>query len=114
MAGMEGSELPIVVAHGEGRAQFADPASIISLDASRSVSLRYVDNHGQLAASFPANPNGSPSGITGLCNSDGRINIMMPHPERVFRTIQMSWAPGDWPEDSGWMRLFRNARVWVN
>lgn len=114
MAGMEGSELPIVVAHGEGRAQFNDPASVASIEASHRVSLRYVDNHGQLTHSFPANPNGSPNGITGLCNNDGRVNIMMPHPERVFRTVQMSWAPEGWPEDSGWMRLFRNARVWVN
>ena len=114
MAGMEGSELPIVVAHGEGRAQFAGSDAISSVETSNRVSLRYVDNFGQQTQGFPANPNGSPNGITGLCNADGRINIMMPHPERVFRTVQMSWAPSDWPEDSGWMRLFRNARVWVN
>ena len=114
MAGMEGSELPIVVAHGEGRAQFASSDAISSVETSDRVSLRYVDNVGQQTQAFPANPNGSPNGITGLCNADGRINIMMPHPERVFRTVQMSWAPSDWPEDSGWMRLFRNARVWVN
>lgn len=114
MAGMEGSELPIVVAHGEGRAQFAGSDAISSVETSNRVSLRYVDNFGRQTQSFPANPNGSPNGITGLCNADGRINIMMPHPERVFRTVQMSWAPSDWPEDSGWMRLFRNARVWVN
>ena len=114
MAGMEGSELPIVVAHGEGRAQFASSDAISAVETSDRVSLRYVDNVGQQTQAFPANPNGSPNGITGLCNADGRINIMMPHPERVFRTVQMSWAPSDWPEDSGWMRLFRNARVWVN
>ena len=114
MAGMEGSELPIVVAHGEGRAQFASSDAISTVETSDRVSLRYVDNVGQQTQAFPANPNGSPNGITGLCNADGRINIMMPHPERVFRTVQMSWAPSDWPEDSGWMRLFRNARVWVN
>lgn len=113
-AGMEGSELPIVVAHGEGRAQFLDSEAISLVEASKRVSLRYVDNFGGQTQTFPANPNGSPNGITGLCNADGRINIMMPHPERVFRTVQMSWAPSDWPEDSGWMRLFRNARVWVN
>ena len=114
MAGMEGSELPIVVAHGEGRAQFSGSNAISAVETSDRVSLRYVDNVGQQTQAFPANPNGSPNGITGLCNADGRINIMMPHPERVFRTVQMSWAPSDWPEDSGWMRLFRNARVWVN
>ena len=111
---MAGSELPIVVAHGEGRAQFAADDSVSSLEASNRVALRYVDNHGETASVFPANPNGSPNGITGICNADGRINIMMPHPERVFRSVQMSWAPSDWPEDSGWMRLFRNARMWVN
>ena len=111
---MAGSELPIVVAHGEGRAQFAADDSLPNLEASNRVALRYVDNHGETASLFPANPNGSPNGITGICNADGRINIMMPHPERVFRSVQMSWAPSDWPEDSGWMRLFRNARVWVN
>ena len=111
---MAGSELPIVVAHGEGRAQFAADDSVSNLEASNRVALRYVDNHGETASLFPANPNGSPNGITGICNADGRINIMMPHPERVFRSVQMSWAPSDWPEDSGWMRLFRNARVWVN
>ena len=111
---MAGSELPIVVAHGEGRAQFAADDSLPNLEASNRVALRYVDNHGETASLFPANPNGSPNGITGICNADGRINIMMPHPERVFRSVQMSWAPSDWPEDSGWMRLFRNARLWVN
>ncbi|MEC9215285.1 MAG: phosphoribosylformylglycinamidine synthase, partial [Pseudomonadota bacterium] len=111
---MAGSELPIVVAHGEGRAQFAADDSVSNLEASNRVALRYIDNHGETASLFPANPNGSPNGITGICNADGRINIMMPHPERVFRSVQMSWAPSDWPEDSGWMRLFRNARVWVN
>ena len=112
--GMVGSELPIVVAHGEGRAQFGGAESFDQLESSKRVALRYVDNLGQTASLFPANPNGSPNGITGLCNSDGRITIMMPHPERVFRRVQLSWAPDDWPEDSPWMRLFRNARVWVD
>jgi phosphoribosylformylglycinamidine synthase len=112
--GMVGSELPIVVAHGEGRAQFGGAESFEQLESSKRVALRYVDNLGQTASLFPANPNGSPNGITGLCNSDGRITIMMPHPERVFRRVQLSWAPDDWPEDSPWMRLFRNARVWVD
>jgi phosphoribosylformylglycinamidine synthase len=114
LSDMAGSELPIVVAHGEGRAQFAADDSLSNLETSNRVALRYLDNHGETASVFPANPNGSPNGITGICNADGRINIMMPHPERVFRSVQMSWAPSDWPEDSGWMRLFRNARVWVN
>ena len=111
---MAGSELPIVVAHGEGRAQFVADDSVSNLESSNRVALRYINNHGETASVFPANPNGSPNGITGMCNADGRINIMMPHPERVFRSVQMSWSPSDWPEDSGWMRLFRNARVWVN
>ncbi len=111
---MAGSELPIVVAHGEGRAQFVADESVSNLEGSNRVALRYVDNHGQTASVFPANPNGSPNGLTGICNADGRISIMMPHPERVFRSVQMSWAPHDWPEDSAWMRLFRNARVWMN
>ena len=109
MQGMEGSRLPIVVAHGEGRAVFADGDAAVA-DAEGLVSLKYVDNDGVVADKFPANPNGSPHGITGLCNRDGRFNIMMPHPERVFRSVQMSWAPKEWH----WMRLFRNARVWLD
>ena len=113
MQGMTGSRLPIVVAHGEGRAVFEGQDDAIAEDLGL-VSLKYVDNKGSVAETFPANPNGSTMGITGLCNRDGRFNIMMPHPERVFRSVQMSWAPGEWPEDSGWMRLFRNARVWLD
>jgi len=113
MQGMEGSRLPIVVAHGEGRAVFEGQDASTAEDLGL-VSLKYVDNNGDIADTFPANPNGSSMGITGLCNRDGRFNIMMPHPERVFRSVQMSWAPSDWPEDSGWMRLFRNARVWLD
>jgi phosphoribosylformylglycinamidine synthase len=113
MQGMEGSRLPIVVAHGEGRAVFEGQDASMVEDLGL-VSLKYVDNKGDIAETFPANPNGSPMGITGLCNRDGRFNIMMPHPERVFRSVQMSWSPSDWPEDSGWMRLFRNARVWLD
>jgi phosphoribosylformylglycinamidine synthase len=110
-AGMAGSQLPIAVAHGEGRATFRDPAS---QDAARGlVALRYVDNRGRVATLYPANPNGSPDGIAGLVSSDGRVTILMPHPERVFRTVQNSWHPADAGEDSGWMRMFRNARVWV-
>jgi phosphoribosylformylglycinamidine synthase len=111
LTGMEGSRLPVAVAHGEGRAEFAgDPAAALQ---SGAVSLCYVDNYGELAADFPANPNGSPFGITGLTNSDGRFTIMMPHPERCFRTVQNSWHPNDWGEYGPWLRMFRNARVWV-
>ena len=78
------------------------------------VALRYVDNYGQASESYPNNPNGSPLGITGLCNSDGRFTIMMPHPERVFRTVQNSWHPPQWGEDSPWLRMFRNARVYID
>jgi phosphoribosylformylglycinamidine synthase len=77
------------------------------------VSLRFVDNRGQATEAYPANPNGSPLGITGLTSADGRATILMPHPERVFRTVQNSWHPAEWGEDSGWMRMFRNARVWL-
>ncbi|WP_455199425.1 phosphoribosylformylglycinamidine synthase subunit PurQ, partial [Kaarinaea lacus] len=108
---MAGSRLPIVVAHGEGRAVFKDSEDK-AMDAGL-VSLRYVDNHGKPAETYPANPNGSSRGITGLTTSDGRFTIMMPHPERVFRTVQHSWAPKEWGEDAPWMRLFRNARRYV-
>jgi phosphoribosylformylglycinamidine synthase len=111
LTGMEGSRLPVVVAHGEGRAEFAgDP---LLTKNERKVALCYVDNYGAVTESFPANPNGSPLGITGLTTSDGRFTIMMPHPERCFRAVQSSWHPQEWKEYGGWMRLFRNARVWV-
>ncbi len=112
-AGMSGSKLPVVVAHGEGRAQFADPAQLGAAEASGTIALRYVDNHLGVAEQYPANPNGSPHGITSLCSADGRATIMMPHPERVYRASQMSWHPEAWRDDSGWMRVFRNARVWL-
>ena len=73
----------------------------------------FVDNYGVKTEKYPANPNGSAQGITGLTTEDGRFTVMMPHPERVFRTVANSWHPADWGEDSGWMRLFRNARVWL-
>ncbi|NJD31505.1 MAG: phosphoribosylformylglycinamidine synthase [Gammaproteobacteria bacterium] len=112
-AGMAGSVMPIAVAHGEGRAEFADAAAVRACNATGLVSLRYVDNWGRATERYPANPNGSPAGITGLTSNDGRATILMPHPERVFRTVQNSWHPAEWGEDSGWMRMFRNARVWV-
>jgi phosphoribosylformylglycinamidine synthase len=107
--GMAGSRLPIVVSHGEGRADF----SAHGKQASAIVALRYVDNRGRVAASYPFNPNGSPEGIAGLTTPDGRFTIMMPHPERIFRTVQMSWHPENWGEDGPWLRLFRNARKWL-
>lgn len=107
LQGMAGSRIPVVVSHGEGQAQFDKKVT------NEYVALRYVDSQGQATEVYPYNPNGSAGGITGLCNKDGRFTIMMPHPERVFRTAQMSWHPSEWGEDSPWMRLFRNARVWL-
>jgi phosphoribosylformylglycinamidine synthase len=109
LRGMAGSRIPIAVAHGEGQAEFANADAI----KSAHVALRYIENDGSVAERYPANPNGSPAGITGLTTTDGRVTIMMPHPERVFRTVQFSWAPENWGEPSPWMRLFRNARAWV-
>ncbi|NOQ35685.1 MAG: phosphoribosylformylglycinamidine synthase [Methylococcaceae bacterium] len=109
MTGMEGSKIPVVVAHGEGRAEFTDQ----DMDKAK-VALTYVDNYGDVSEYFPANPNGSPNGITGLTTTDGRFTIMMPHPERCFRTLQNSWFPDDWGEDGAWLRMFRNARLWVS
>jgi len=110
---MAGSHLPIVVAHGEGRALFGDPGALTACEASGTVALRYIENDLSVAQRYPANPNGSPGGITGLSSIDGRATIMMPHPERVYRTVQHSWAPAHWGEDGGWLRLFRNARQWL-
>ena len=104
--GMAGSRMPVVTAHGEGRAAFAT-----SQDQARAiVSLRYVNNAGAPTEMYPANPNGSPQGITGLTTADGRFTILMPHPERVFRSAQMSWHPREWGEASPWLRMFENAR----
>jgi phosphoribosylformylglycinamidine synthase len=113
LGGMAGSRLPIVVSHGEGRAVFRDDAA----QKAALVSLRYIDNHGAPAIRYPANPNGSPGGATGFTTPDGRFTIMMPHPERTARTLQMSWAP-QWlvdesPDASPWLRMFRNARKWL-
>jgi phosphoribosylformylglycinamidine synthase len=107
LRGMAGSRIPVSVAHGEGRPEFESP-----LDAAAArVSLRYVDGDGNAAAHFPANPNGAPNAVAGLTSEDGRVTILMPHPERTLRTANFSWAPGDWPEESPWLRMFRNARV---
>ena len=110
---MPGSVMPIVVSHGEGRAVFDTPEQLASLKDGGQVVLQYVQADGAVAASYPDNPNGSTEGITGVTTPDGRFTIMMPHPERVFRTAQFSWHPDEWQEDSPWMRLFRNARLFV-
>ena len=109
LAGMAGSRIPVVNSHGEGRASFA------STDARAAVpvALRYVDGQGAATERYPDNPNGSPAGICGVTTEDGRFTIVMPHPERVRRTVQMSWQPPGLADDSPWMRMFRNARRWV-
>jgi phosphoribosylformylglycinamidine synthase len=113
LSGMHGSVLPIVVAHGEGQAEFDAGSDAAGLMQDRLVTVQYVDNRGRPTEKYPFNPNGSEHGIAGLCSADGRVTSLMPHPERVFRTVQNSWSPKGWPEDGGWMRLFRNARVFV-
>ncbi len=116
LAGMAGSTMPIAVSHGEGRLELAHGTT----DLAGLVGMRFVDSRGEPANRYPENPNGSPDGITGLCNRDGRFTVLMPHPERVYRTVQNSWHDqserpvAEWSEDSPWMRLFRNARVWVD
>jgi phosphoribosylformylglycinamidine synthase len=111
LAGMSGSQLPIAVAHGEGRAEFVGAGG--EAGAQGLLALRFVDNRGRVATRYPANPNGSPAGAAGYTSEDGRVTILMPHPERVFRAVQNSWRPANAGEDSGWMRIFRNARTWV-
>ena len=114
LAGMHGSVLPIAVAHGEGRAEFEPGLTTSALLEERLVTLQYVDHRDQPTLVYPFNPNGSESGLAGLCSSDGRVTSLMPHPERVFRSVQNSWVSKAWAEDGGWMRLFRNARVFVD
>lgn len=106
--GMQGSRLMVPTAHGEGRADFGTREA-----RGLEVTMRYVSGNGATAERYPDNPNGSPSGITGVCNNDGRVTIMMPHPERTLRTVNFSWAPRDWSETSPWLRMFRNARCWL-
>lgn len=109
LQGMAGSKIPVAVAHGEGRAEFKEGAAInLSHQA-----MRFVNHYGEATETYPLNPNGSADGLTGFTTDDGRVTIMMPHPERVFRSVQHSWHPEDWDEDSPWMRMFRNARVWA-
>ncbi|MDE2054892.1 MAG: phosphoribosylformylglycinamidine synthase [Xanthomonadaceae bacterium] len=107
--GMAGSRIPVVTAHGEGRAVFAEG----SKSGKATACVRFVDNRGKPTETFPYNPNGSPDGVAGFTAASGRVTVLMPHPERVFRTAQMSWHPREWEEDSPWMRMFRNARVFV-
>jgi phosphoribosylformylglycinamidine synthase len=107
--GMAGSRIPVVTAHGEGRALYTGDRQ----PDEALVTMRYVDNRGAATETYPLNPNGSPGGITGLTTPDGRFTVVMSHPERVFRSVEMSWHPESWGEDSPWMRLFRNARTWV-
>ena len=110
LRGMEGARIPVASAHGEGRAVFSDAAD----QAKVAVALRYVDGE-RIAQTgdYPANPNGSPEGIAGVCSRDGRAMVLMPHPERTLRSGNFSWSPADWPDDSPWLRMFRNARVWL-
>ncbi|GKX58607.1 phosphoribosylformylglycinamidine synthase [Leminorella grimontii] len=110
LKGMAGSRLPIAVSHGEGRVEVRDAQHLGALESAGLVAMRYVNNRGEVTEDYPANPNGSPNGITAVTNLDGRITVMMPHPERVFRTVSNSWHPEEWGEDGPWMRLFRNAR----
>ena len=117
LQGMDGSYLPIAVAHGEGRAEFTDDGSfrggLAALEQSGLTAMRYTDNSSQVTENYPANPNGSPGGLAGLTTPDGRVTIMMPHPERVFRSVTNSWYPQDSQEDGAWLRLFRNARIYI-
>lgn len=113
-SGMEGSLLPVVVSHGEGRVEFGPGSGPRKVAAAGLVAARYVDHYGMATQSYPANPNGSEDGITGLTTPDGRVTIMMPHPERVFRAVQNSWYPEKQKEDGAWLRMFRNARVWCD
>jgi phosphoribosylformylglycinamidine synthase len=108
-AGMAGSRIPIAVAHGEGYADFSQRGDAKAVKRA----LRFVDNKGQVTEAYPANPNGSPDGLTAVTTADGRFTALMPHPERVFRNVQMSWTAGDIAEHSPWMRMFHNARAWV-
>ncbi|GKT12145.1 MAG: phosphoribosylformylglycinamidine synthase [Thiomicrorhabdus sp.] len=110
LQGMAGTRIPVAVAHGEGRMDFGSGSAT---DVEGLVGVSYVDATGQATEAYPFNPNGTVNGMTGLTTTDGRVTIMMPHPERVFRTVQNSWHPDDWAEDAPWMRLFRNARKWV-
>jgi phosphoribosylformylglycinamidine synthase len=111
---MAGSILPLPVAHGEGLVAFDDAKSMHYANDNHLVSMQYTDNQMKPTKSYPNNPNGSPQGITSLTTLNGRATIMMPHPERVFQTRQLSWHPADWEERSPWLKMFQNARSWVD
>jgi phosphoribosylformylglycinamidine synthase len=111
LTGMAGTRVPIVVAHGEGRVE--PRGSVSELAAAGIVAMRYVDHHGRVTTHYPENPNGSPEGITAVSTLDGRATILMPHPERMVRTVQYSWHPPHWSGPGPWARLFQNARAWV-
>ena len=110
--GMQDSILPIAVAHGEGYATL-DNTEIDGMAKHGQLAMRYVDSQGHPTETYPLNPNGSLGGVTGLCSTDGRVTIMMPHPERTLRAYNHSWKPEVWDEDGAWMRMFRNARAWL-
>lgn len=114
LSGMQGSRLPLAIAHSAGRALYKDAQALAAAEAAGVIGVRYVDNYCQATQAYPANPNGSDNGIAGLCSQDGRVTLMMANPERQFRTVQNSWHPSEWQEDAAWLRLFRNARVWVD
>ncbi len=126
---MQGSQLPIAIAHGEGRAEFSSAEKLQACADSGCIALKYTNNQGEVTEDYPANPNGSPLGIAALCNKNGRVTIMMPHPERVYRTVSNSWAPETWREHwllnsansvvdsaveySPWIKMFQNAYQWL-
>jgi len=111
--GMQGAHVPIAVAHGEGCMRFDSGSDVIALRQQGQLCAQFTDNRGNATEHYPENPNGSMDGLTAICNTDGRVTLMMPHPERVFRAVQHSWCPREWSEDSPFMRLFDNARKWV-
>jgi phosphoribosylformylglycinamidine synthase len=113
LQGMQGSKMPIVVAHGEGQTEFRSE-NAAELTDDKTACVRFIDRNSIATETYPANPNGSAQGLTGFTNNDGRFTIMMPHPERVFRSVQNSWQSTEWGEDSPWMKMFRNARGWVD
>jgi len=114
LSAMVGSRLPVALAHGEGRTTFSDTAAPAASLKQQLACLRYVDGHGRATMRYPDNPNGSALGLAGFCSDDGRFTIMMPHPERVFRTVQHSWHPAGWGENGPWMQMFHSARAWLS